>query len=215
MQTTVPGPEFTQDSLTSEYEPIEPDTNGLYHWTTSRHWLGASLFQGRYFYSGQTGTGAKRKYVSGYRWAYFVTAFDYNEPAPLWFMSELPRGVHPKTVAEAIDALKPDSVRDAETAGTPVIRQGDVFVIQEPALSERDLADQGGTLVPFENVAGAWREPGRRGRYINDSHTATRVIRMPDGTLFVRGILRHHPERRRADMWPVSCGTGTPGAGSR
>lgn len=195
----VPGPEYTPASLTSEYEEITPSDDGLYHWSTQRHLLGASVFRAQYRFEGQTGSGAKRRWVGGKRWAYFVTSFDYDEPGPLWFMSELPRGVKPRTVAEAIDALKPERVRNAEEAGIPVIRQGDVFVVQTPGMTEKILLKAGGELVVHNSIAGSWGRPGKHGRYINDSHTATRVIRMPDGTVYVQGIMRHRPEFRPAD----------------
>jgi hypothetical protein len=205
----VDGPEYAGE-LTDNYEDIEPGPDGRYHWTTSRHWLGSSLFRARYPVSRPYVPGLSRKQRN--RWAYFVTSFDYNEPRPLWFMSELPRGVKPATVAEAISALKPEVVRDAEAAGIPVLRQGDVFVIQAGTfvlpldalegetvefrpMTERELRALGGELV-------AWTPPGwgtRGGRFVNDSHTATRVIQMPDGTLFVRGIMRHAPANRKPD----------------
>jgi hypothetical protein len=190
----VDGPAFT-DQLLSHYVPIEPGPDGRYHWTTTRHWLGGSLFRARYHAEGYiTGQGAKRKWVQPRpRWAYFVTGFDYNEPRPLWFMSELARGVRPATIAEAIDSLKPAEVRNAEAGGNPVLRQGDLFVIQTRQYAERDLIQAGGTLVRFER---SW---GRYGRYVNDSHTATRAIAMPDGTLYVRGTMRHRPADRHPD----------------
>ena len=110
-------------------------------------------------------------------------------------MSELPRGVAPATVAEAIDALKPDEVRNAEAGGNPVLRQGDVFIIQTRQYTERNLIQAGGELV--ERTTPHWHAPFAR--YINDSHTATRVVRMPDGTLYAAGIMRHRPEGRRPD----------------
>ncbi len=65
-----------------------------------------------------------------------------------------------------------------------MLRQGDVFVIQARA-SQRELLTTGGTLVGS--------------RHVNDSHTATNVIAMPDGTLYARGIMRHRPAGRRAE----------------
>jgi hypothetical protein len=202
----VDGPAY-QGELADAYEDIEPGPDGRYHWSTERHWLGASLFRARYRVSGGYARGVFTKPRN--RWAYFVTAFDHDEPRPLWFMSELARGIRPATVAEAVDSLKPAEVRYAEAAGIPVLRQGDLFVIQAvhitipldsdghgldySLVTERELKAQGGELVRFEN---SW---GRHGRYVNDSHTATRVIAMPDGELYVRGIMRHRPDRRRPD----------------
>jgi hypothetical protein len=189
------GPAY-QGELTREYEEIKPGPDGRYHWATERHWLGASVFRAAYRVAGHwTGKGDGRHWAAGRRWAYFVTAFDYAEPAPLWFMSELPRGAKPATVTEAVGALKPETVRDAEAAGISVLRQGDVFAVQAPDVTRRQLRAAGGEPVPSEPRR--WGEGG--GRFVNDSHTATEVIRMPDGTLYARGILRHRPPGRRPD----------------
>lgn len=188
----VDGPAYSGE-LTDHWEEIARAADGLYHWTSERHWLGSSLFRARYRVSGTYKPG--QGFVTRNRWAYFVTSFDYNEPRPLWFMSELPRGVKPATVDEAVGALKPQDVRDAETVGIDVLRQGDVFIIQSQGTTERELIRAGGELV-------AWTPPGwgtRGGRYVNDSHTVTRAVQMPDGTLYVRGIMRHAPQNRRPD----------------
>jgi hypothetical protein len=216
----VDGPAFT-DALLSHYVPIEPGPDGRYHWTTSRHWLGGSLFRARYRdggggYNPRTQAWSKPRN----RWAYFVTSFDYNEPHPLWFMSQLAHGVRPTTIAEAVDSLTPPEVRYAVAAGIPVERQGDLFAIQAvhitipldsdghgldySLVTRRELMKQGGQLVPVT------REYGRKtGRYVNDSHTATRVIAMPDGELYVRGIMRHRPEGRRPDHVNLVLGDRT------
>jgi hypothetical protein len=189
----VPGPLHLE--LQHDYAVIERGADKLYHWSTERHWLGASLFRARYREEGsRIDAGGRRTWHSRNHWAHFVTAFDYNEPRPLWFMSQLPRGIKPATVAEAIDALKPRMVKTAESFGMAVQRQGDVFVIPVPGVtSERELITAGGAVI---EPSTGW---GERGRYINDSHTATRVVRMPDGTFMVRGILRHNPAGRRPD----------------
>jgi hypothetical protein len=192
----VDGPAYSGE-LTDHWEDMGPGADGLYHWTTERHWLGSSLFRARYQVAGWTFKGGVSVKPRN-RWAYFVTSFDYDEPRPLWFMSELPRGVKPATVAEAISALKPQDVRDAETVGIPVLRQGDVFIVRSAGTTERGLLAQGGELVPVT------REWGKAtARYVNDSHTATRVVQMPDGTLYVRGIMRHKPVNRRPDHQQV------------
>ena len=61
--------------------------------------------------------------------AYFLSAFDEQEPRPLYFLCELPQGAEPATVEEALDALKPPEVAAAEAAGMACTRQGDVFAI--------------------------------------------------------------------------------------
>jgi hypothetical protein len=189
----VEGPEYPNGYLRSTYVDITPGDDGLYHWMVQRHWLGGSLFRARYSYD-VPGKWNRRK-----RWAYFVTSFDYNEPRPLWFMSELPRGVKPSTVAEAIEMLKPSSVITAETNTIPVMRQGDVFIINAEDISTRALTKAGATRV----------DPMRDGyRYVNDSHTATEVMRLPDGTLYVRGMMRHRPRNRRPDHQTIKLWDG-------
>jgi hypothetical protein len=197
-KVSLDGPAY-EGELIHSYEDIEPEADGLYHYQTERHWLGTSLFRARYnLGSRYVGEGDSRRWLPRNRWAYFVTAFDYNEPWPLWFMSELRHGVAPATVDEAIGTLKPEEVRQAEAAGIPVLRQGDVYVIQAPLVAagdkgERDLIRAGGELVAQD-----WSWGRHGGRYVNDSHTVTRVVRL-DGRLFVRGIMRHAPARRRPD----------------
>ena len=86
--------------------------DGLWRWTENRHRLGDALFT------------AVR---NGYRGRY-LSSFDYNEPAPLYFLCEVPaRGV-PPTVDAAIDSLAPRAVHAARLNGKPVERQGDGLV---------------------------------------------------------------------------------------
>jgi hypothetical protein len=68
-------------------------------------------------------------------------------------------------------------------------------VIAEPGVTEHGLLAAGGELTAF--TPKSWEQGG--GRFVNDSHTATRVIAMPDGTLYARGIMRHRPRLRRPD----------------
>jgi hypothetical protein len=58
----------------------------------------------------------------------FLSSFDYNEPAPLYFLATLPR-TSARTVAAAFDALAPPAVHAAYARGRDVDRQGDIFVI--------------------------------------------------------------------------------------
>lgn len=119
-----------------------------YRWTTYRHWLGASLIRAAV----RTGPGTRRR-----RWAYFLSAFDDQESRPLYFIAELPRGVHPATVAEAFDALKPDVVKVAEQMGRDVTRQGDIFAVAMPGLTLRDLRKDGATVERGPRITEIWR----------------------------------------------------------
>lgn len=150
--------------------------DGRWTWTTHRHWLGASLFRARY----TTTNGAAGAARSVTQTAYFLSAFDEQEPRPLYFLCELPQGAEPATVEDALHALKPPEVVAAETAGVACTRQGDVFAI--PAtLTTRQL--------PHKRQ--------RRDYVLHLSHTATEVCVTDDGTIYARGILRHAP----AEMW--------------
>jgi hypothetical protein len=69
---------------------------------------------------------------------YYLSAIDQNEPWRLraYFFCELPGT--PGSIAEAYDSLS-QQVRDAESAGINVRRQGDIFLIR---LTERDWNPQ-------------------------------------------------------------------------
>ncbi len=64
------------------------------------------------------------------RRAVYLSSFDYQERAPLYFLAELPRGAGARTVDSALDALAPRAVHAARARGIDVVRQGDVFFIR-------------------------------------------------------------------------------------
>jgi hypothetical protein len=78
------------------------------------------------------------------RRARYLSSFDYNEPAPLYFLAEVPRGSG-ETVETAIDALAPRAVHAAIARGRDVLRQGDVFYVATD-LTREDLAARGATF---------------------------------------------------------------------
>lgn len=143
--------------------------DGRWTWATYRHWLGASVFRADY-------TVRDRTADSPTRTAYFLSAFDEQEPRPLYFLCELPQGAEPSTVEQAVHALKPPEVAAAEAAGLACTRQGDVFAIPV-TLTTRQL--------PAKRQRGAY--------VLHLSHTATEVCVADDGTTYARGILRHAP----------------------
>lgn len=59
---------------------------------------------------------------------YYLSGYDANEDPPLYFMARLPGPV--ETYAEALESLKPTSVKVAEAQGIRVLRQGDMFAIK-------------------------------------------------------------------------------------
>jgi hypothetical protein len=127
------------------------------------------------------------------RTAFFLSGFDHNEPRPVYFFCELPKGVNPTTVAEAYEDLKPEPVRLAEQMGRTIHRQGDIFAIELLGLTKRELRSKG---ARFE----------KRGNLLNTNHEATEVAYLPDGTTLVRGTLWHNPEWRDPDHVRVTVG---------
>lgn len=126
------------------------------------------------------------------RWAYFLSAFDSNETRPSYFLCELAPGVKPATYEEAIESLKPEAVKYAESIGRDVRRQGDIFAIPMPSLTLKELKKMGGVHE-------------QRGTLLGTNHRATEVVRVGKHT-YARGTLRHVPEFRRPDHKMVPLG---------
>lgn len=116
---------------------------------------------------------------------YFISGFDSNESPPLYFCARLPHKV--ETYDEAIEALKPNSVKIAEKKGLDVLRQGDMFAIPTK-YSTRDLKKMGAhiTTPMFSGLYGT-------------VHITEKTARLPDGTEFGRGFLYHRPRGRTPD----------------
>jgi hypothetical protein len=156
----------TQDEIPETYRwQARQLPDGRWAWTSYRHWLGASVFRATY-------TTADLGEVT----ACFLSAFDEQEPRPLYFLAELPQGAEPATVEAAVQTLKPPEVVAAETAGVACTRQGDVFAIPT-TLATRQLP----------------RKRERSACLLNLSHTATEACVTDDGATYARGILRHAP----------------------
>jgi hypothetical protein len=158
-------------------------SGGRWTWTVRRHWLGASVFTAEY--------GADSR-------ATFLSAFDENETRPMYFLAQLPDGATPATVTEALEALKPPEVTEAEAAGLTVQRQGDVFAIP------LEITTRG---VRAETVNG---EISHAVYVLNVNHTATESAVTPDGRTLARGTLRHRPREywRRPEHRNVRLGNG-------
>lgn len=135
------------------------------------------------------------------RWAYFLSGFDENETRPSYFFCELPRGSKPTTVTEAYEALKPVTVRLAESMGRDVKRQGDIFAIPMPGLTLRELKAQGGELVRKPKLIdrdGRTFWDGPRPRLLETNHEATEIVMLGEQT-YARGTISHVPDGRRPD----------------
>lgn len=163
-----------------EYYNARPRDDGRWEYDTQRHWLGASVFKATYLISeGTYGV----DFHTTERTAYFLSAFDEQETRPLYFLAELPQGAHPQTVAEALEALKPPEVLEAEAEGVTVTRQGDVFAIPT-AKDTRTL-----------KTSGDYYDTKHLDYVLGVNHTATDVIEVyGDQTMtYGRGLLRHSP----------------------
>lgn len=101
------------------------DFNGQLYWEENVHRLGASLFSA----VGEDGRRHK-----------FISAFDTNEPQPMYFLAQLPDGSGATTYEEALDALAPPLVHEARAQGRAVGRQGDVFAIETNLTDEEVYA---------------------------------------------------------------------------
>lgn len=176
------------------------DGKTVYDWETWHHWLGESLIRARVTWKTEDG-------VEHHRWAYFLSGFDHQEPAPLYFFAEMPPRVKPATVAEAYEFLKPEPVLMAEQMERRITRQGDIFAIATPSLDRRTLTKMGAV---FEKRSGPW--PGvigeRAGELLHTNHRATEVARMPNGVTLARGQLYHDPIGRDRDHVARKMGDG-------
>ena len=120
---------------------------------------------------------------------YFLSGLDETgrDPWSAFFLAQLPSKVY--TVAQAYDILKPDNVRFVEEMGGKVERQGEWFFIpvcdetnkELFELERHDLVEGKGEYAFLEN----------RDRTRRDSHRATRVARIADNEVYVRGTVRH------------------------
>lgn len=122
---------------------------------------------------------------------YFVSGYDRNESPPLYFLARLPRAV--KTLAEGIESLKPRSVKEAESLGLKVLRQGDMFAIPT-SYTTSDLKKMDAEFVTPTGSVGLY----------GTAHWAAETARLPDGTMLGRGQIQHSPrmilnERRDPD----------------
>ncbi|AYB70205.1 hypothetical protein SEA_ONEIAGILLIAN_95 [Microbacterium phage OneinaGillian] len=155
---------------------------------------------------GCSGRGSTR--VERRRWAYFLSAFDENETRPSYFFCELPPKVHPTTVEEALETLKPAAVKLAEQMGRDVKRQGDIFAIAMPGVTLRELKAQGGVHIRKPKLVdrdGRTVFDGPRPQLLNTNHEATEVVLVGSQT-YARGTIKHVPDFRRPDHRPTPLG---------
>jgi hypothetical protein len=148
----------------------QPDGSVVLKWETTRHWLGECVFTGTVAAMCRKcrgagvdrsrddlpndwqndrgrphcprckgrGTIAKRRR--------FVSSFDYNEPAPLYFLAALPNASRARSVEWAIDDLAPAAVHAARARGAKVLRQGDIFFVPT-SYTDDDIAARANTMA--------------------------------------------------------------------
>jgi hypothetical protein len=171
------------------------EATGRYTWTESRHVLGESVFAANVETTTRDSEG---RHVRMNYSATFLSAFDHQESHLHYFLAELPAGAHQygqdtrgrrfrvQSVNDAFAALRPAEVIHADRNGTPVVRQGDMFAVARPDVTDAALKANGYVR-------------SRMGRIDASSHLATEVAVSPDGSrTFARGILWHRPEGFRS-----------------
>jgi hypothetical protein len=193
--------------------PTEPEPDGLYHWTTGEHRLGAALFRARYSrqragrmcrgpFTIPTGpetifpteacrhgmTREHRIMVRSAGRGTFLSGWDQAEARPVYFLAQL--GTDATTIPEALQRLKPDAVAEADVKGTPYVRQGDVFAVAS-TMTTAGLREAGATFTKRFGPAHATQLLGL-------NHEATERA-MLNGRWFARGCLYHAPIGRRAE----------------
>lgn len=146
----------------------ERGDDGVWRWKTYKHWLGDSLFSAR--------AGGRRRV--------FLSSFDYQEPGPLYFLAELPRGADAWSVDQAFQALKPEPVVMAEDAGLTVSRQGDIFAVPT-TLTTKEVRAQ----TPY----GKGRIV-KRPLILGTNHEPSEAMFATGGRVYARGSLYHNPQ---------------------
>ena len=115
---------------------------------------------------------------------YYLSAIDQNEPWRLraYFLCQLPET--PDSIAEAYDSLKPQRVRDAESAGITVRRQGDIFLIRLANTDWNPQLQYGRDTLAKDH------------RLWGGTHRASTAL-ITNGRMFVSGKLTHERRQHR------------------
>jgi len=175
------------------------DGTRTYEWTTNQHWLGESLIRADVVWLDDEGK-THRRHVT------MLSGFDHQEPAPLYFLCELPYRARPQTVEEAYEVLKPDPVQMAEQMGRQYTRQGDIFALPT-GLTRKDLEARGARIVK-SGASNFQNRMNRDGFILNTNHAGTEVAHLPGGLTLARGCLYHRPAGRGPDHVRRKLGDG-------
>lgn len=173
--------------------------DGTVTFTTRRHWLGDSLFTAERVTThsvtcpnhrpgmsadgvsqwcdtcGNLATARGTMTVTKRRRMRFLSSFDYNERAPLYFLCALPHSSRASTVDMAFEDLAPRAVHAAMARGLEVNRQGDVFLIPT-TLTDADVYGRARTRARLTQwTRGAKAKPNEVG-YVAPMTTRQRAL---------------------------------------
>jgi hypothetical protein len=156
----------------------DPKTGELI--TYQEHLLGASLFRWLPYVAIENTSSPSPKWNYDGEWKYYLSGIDSTgKGRGNYFLTELVKEA--STVTEALEQLKPESVKIAESKGVEVSRQGEFFVLYTNEIKPKDVK----TTKPYKLV-----DRSRPGILTPSSHIATEGYEV-NGVEFVRGTIRH------------------------
>ena len=124
---------------------------------------------------------------------YYVSSVDETgQGNGMYFLAELHCDQAPRTLSEALDALKPEVVREAETRGAYVPRQGEWFAVPTKRLTSELLADVARGVAIFRER----HVLGRDGHHELEEAVIYRAGPRK-GEVYARGVIRHTNDEHR------------------
>jgi hypothetical protein len=118
---------------------------------------------------------------------YYVSAVDETgQGSGMYFLAELYCDRPPASVEDALNALKPEVVREAEARGSFVRRQGEWFAIPTKRLTSELMADVARGVAVFHEQHVLGREGHHELEEAVIYHAGPRK-----GEVYARGVLRH------------------------
>lgn len=117
----------------------------------------------------------------------FISAFDVNEPAPLYYLATLPAASRAASVETAVQDLAPAAVHAAMARGRDVRRQGDVFFIGTDLADETVYAQSRRRARLTQWTRGAAAKPGEAGYFLPTSPAAWKRMRRETRRLYIAG----------------------------
>ncbi len=124
---------------------------------------------------------------------YYVSAVDETSVGNgMYFLAELPVDTQPASLDEALNALKPEVVREAEARGANVRRQGEWFAVPTMRLTSGLLEDVARGLAVYRER----HVLGRDGHHQLEESVIYRAG-THKGEVYARGVLRHTGNEHR------------------